>query len=368
MWNDPQEPEYVRELLQTGREFRVDDYDYSRGLKEHLEQVAAGAPVPEWAQAGSVAGAAGGSLLPWLSVPVLLGAAVAVGVFMNAGAEDGPQAPQAVAPAAARVVLEQVNPYEPPGALHEPDEGPTQGTEPTDEPRRLDQGTARTVEAQGEAADRHDPPPATPSADLQRPARKRAPKTGAGARVQRPPVAEGTHAKGLGPDRDIAKGPAVAQGERAEPSRTRHAAGAAALTESSTPEPTGVPQAPAEVAAGGPEPTNLHEVWSRGAMREDLEDQAAEDRLEREMRMLSVAQRVLMRDPGRALRLARQGEREFRGSMFTAERKQVLLLALVQLGRLAEARRLAAPYLEKYPKGPFSERIRRALETGRVTP
>jgi hypothetical protein len=89
-------------------------------------------------------------------------------------------------------------------------------------------------------------------------------------------------------------------------------------------------------------------------------------RLEREMQMLAVAQRVLASDPSRALRLAHQGDREFPGSMFAAERKQVGLLALVQLGRLDEARRLGQPFLVAYPNAPWSERLRRALATGRI--
>jgi hypothetical protein len=89
-------------------------------------------------------------------------------------------------------------------------------------------------------------------------------------------------------------------------------------------------------------------------------------RLEREMAMLSMSQRVLHTDPERALNLARQGESEFPGSMFTQERQQLLLLSLVKLGRMDEAKRLAKPYLARYPKGPFSDRVRRALLTGRV--
>ena len=91
-----------------------------------------------------------------------------------------------------------------------------------------------------------------------------------------------------------------------------------------------------------------------------------EARLEREMGMLAMTQRVLFTDPGRALNLARQGESEFEDSMFTQERQQLLLLALVKLGRLDEAKRLARPYLSRYPHGPFSDRVRRSLATGRV--
>jgi hypothetical protein len=84
------------------------------------------------------------------------------------------------------------------------------------------------------------------------------------------------------------------------------------------------------------------------------------------MQMLAVAQRILNSDPARALRLTRQGEQEFGKSMFSAERKQVSLLALVQLGRLDEARRLGVPFLRAYPKAPWSARLREALATGRL--
>ena len=84
------------------------------------------------------------------------------------------------------------------------------------------------------------------------------------------------------------------------------------------------------------------------------------------MQMLAVAQRVLSSDPERSLRLTRQGEQEFRGSMFSAERTQVSLLALVQLGRVDEARRLGTPFLRAYPNAPWSARLREALATGRL--
>jgi hypothetical protein len=89
-------------------------------------------------------------------------------------------------------------------------------------------------------------------------------------------------------------------------------------------------------------------------------------RLEREMGMLAVAQRVLHSDPSRTLMLVRQSAREFGDTMFAPERGQLELLALVKLGKLDDAKRLARPYLARYPNGPFSDRVRRALASGRV--
>jgi hypothetical protein len=89
-------------------------------------------------------------------------------------------------------------------------------------------------------------------------------------------------------------------------------------------------------------------------------------RLEREMGMLAVAQRVMHENPLRTLSLVRQSAREFGDTMFAPERGQLELLALVKLGKLDEAKRLARPYLARYPNGPFSDRVRRALASGRV--
>ena len=85
------------------------------------------------------------------------------------------------------------------------------------------------------------------------------------------------------------------------------------------------------------------------------------------MAMLAVAQRVAADRSGSARSAWRaRAKSEFAGSMFTQERQQVVLLALVKLGRMDEARRLAKPYLARYPHGPFSERVRHALATGKV--
>jgi hypothetical protein len=86
-----------------------------------------------------------------------------------------------------------------------------------------------------------------------------------------------------------------------------------------------------------------------------------ENLFERETRMLAAANRLLESDPERALGLAKRGEREFPGSMFTEERRHVLILALIRLSRLDEARQIAGPYLRDYPKSPFAQRVRHAL-------
>jgi hypothetical protein len=87
----------------------------------------------------------------------------------------------------------------------------------------------------------------------------------------------------------------------------------------------------------------------------------ATERLERDMRELMEAKRALAGAPRQALELARRGEREFPGSVLGEERRHVLILALIGAGKHEEARRLATPYLERYPDSPFAVRVRAAL-------
>jgi hypothetical protein len=130
--------------------------------------------------------------------------------------------------------------------------------------------------------------------------------------------------------------------------------------------------APVSPAAQEPAPAPVEEAKAKPAERRAKEEESAKEdevsgaRLEREMRMLAVAQRVLTEDPARSLRLCRQGESEFRGSMFSAERKQVALLALVQLGKVEQARREGIPFLRAFPNAPWSARLREALSTGKL--
>jgi hypothetical protein len=260
MLADPAEPQYVRDLLQAGREFQVQDYDFGKGLEKHLGVVAAGAPIVT---------------------------ASLVGAVLYATREPEP---------AQKVPAPVVAPVE-----NVPAATPSQ--------------SARAIEPAETAAE---------------PAQAARPKLAADSARAARRVASSSASDDL-----FATARPAAPSERAE----------------TAPQPA---ERADEQAPARPEPAKRAEPV--------LDD----SRLEREMGMLAVAQRVLHSDPARALSLARQGEAEFGGSMFTQERQQLLLLSLVKLGRMDEARRLAKPYLARYPNGPFSDRVRRALATGRV--
>jgi hypothetical protein len=334
MIDDPSEPAYVRDLLHAGREDQVADYDFDKGLTKHLAQIQAGAPAPQWAEslkvtsAGAVASAASGStLIPWIALPIVT-AAVITAVMVSTSPEPGEPRPVVAAPLAAPVPATALPPVQAP-------------QEPA-----VTQPAAQPV-----------PEPAVPSARPERRApvgsqmhRPRTPRASKQAPAFASAKAERTHESAA----------PLAPSTAATPSA---ASGRASTTERSASGSAPVP-APPTIAIEDPPPAASAEPVDAPTRPERPPQDDA--RLEREMAMLAMSQRVLHVDPERALKLARQGEAEFTGSMFTQERQQVLLLSLVKLGRLDEAKRLAKPYLARYPKGPFSDRVRRALAAGRV--
>jgi hypothetical protein len=331
MIDDPSEPAYVRELLHAGRQDQVADYDFDKGLTKHLAQIQAGAPAPQWAESlkstsgGAVAGAASGStLIPWIALP-LVTAAVITAVMLSTSPEPGQRRPVVAAPLAAPVSTTALPPVQAP---QEP--GMTQ---PALAPEPAPAAQPERRAPVGSQMHR----PRAPRASKPAFASAKAERMHGGAAPLAPSTAETPSA-------------ATGRASTAEPAAS-----------GSAPAPA---PAPATIAIEDPSPAASAEPVDAPTRPERAPQDDA--RLEREMAMLAMSQRVLHVDPERALKLARQGEVEFTGSMFTQERQQLLLLSLVKLGRLEEAKRLAKPYLARYPKGPFSDRVRRALATGRV--
>jgi hypothetical protein len=86
--------------------------------------------------------------------------------------------------------------------------------------------------------------------------------------------------------------------------------------------------------------------------------------LAEEMRATAAARDALERRPAEALRLVRAARRDFPRGVFAEERDALEVLALAALGRHTDADARGAAFLARYPRGPFSERIRRALQPG----
>lgn len=365
MWEDPGEDALVRELLDAGRESTVTDYDFEAGLSQHLEHVAAGTPAPEWArellQAGGsttgstvaatgATGAGGVAVAAWIAGPILLAGAVTAGLLWT----SAPPVQETPSGQGHSATLDGATGRP---AAHAPPTAPAVAAPASELGAPVAPGPAakvRALEEQVEAAVRHAPADKH-GARAERGHRKATGRTklGGQARAKRPaasPKSPGVEALMAQPRQAPRRAGAAASGAVAPASANAVAAAGEAESARADAQP------PAE---------DLNTKWARGVYADQADD-ATEDRLEREMRMLKVAQAALRSNPQRALQLARRGEREYGASMFEAERQHVLILALVKLGRLTEARRVAKPYLAKYPRGPFTARVKSALATGRV--
>jgi hypothetical protein len=356
MWDDPAESTQLRQLLRAGRSATT-EYDLERGLARHLATLQGGAALPEWAT--KLAVAKGGVSLLWWMIPPLLAVGFIAGAWWSQSATQKPPAFVTTVVSAAQGAREgTVVPSEATlgsgsqqAITHElasarvvrSERGAARSVARAVNARLSSRSSPATRKRPGEET--HDVPRTAP--DVVAPTTATGPTaTGEALPTSTPGAASNAEqtasATALQPP--LAAQPLEQQDRREHREADRQADRAE--------EP---PVAPAvQPAAERPTP-----VPSRSQSQ-------ADSRLEREMQMLAVAQRVLPDDPSRALRLARQGEREFSGSMFSAERKQVMLLALVRLGRVDEARRAGRPFLMDYPNAPWSARLRKALVTGKL--
>ena len=322
MWDDPAEPAYVRDLLDAGRNAPM-EYNVALGLATHLEHVKVGTALPHWAQAAGTTGMSTGALIAWIAVPVVA-ASVVAGIYFGARESQQPSAASGRTTESSALAQPGVVAPSPIASAVADQETPSQ---------------AQPLEA--------------PSAQLKADSFRKPMRV---ARKSNERAAD-IGAKSL--PRVVATG--------SEPSRTAaRTAGAPQLAARSVLHHDISPAASKTIE-------NRIEAEQRPAPAEQAVQPPApqrpevdESRLEREMQMLAVAQRVLTQDPERALRMAQQGEREFPKTMFSAERQQVAFLAMVKLGRIDEARRVGQPFLAKYPNAPWSARLRRALATGRI--
>lgn len=80
-----------------------------------------------------------------------------------------------------------------------------------------------------------------------------------------------------------------------------------------------------------------------------------------EARLINGARKALERDPAEALALVEEAARLFPSGAMIQERRGYEVLALVELGRAAEAEQRGDAYLQRWPKGTLSRRVRDAL-------
>ena len=81
-----------------------------------------------------------------------------------------------------------------------------------------------------------------------------------------------------------------------------------------------------------------------------------------EVEHLAALRRLSQSNPAKAVALARQGHKDYRGGLLYQEREALLILALGRAGQRTEARRRADIYLKRFPNGGLSAQVRQALE------
>jgi hypothetical protein len=80
-----------------------------------------------------------------------------------------------------------------------------------------------------------------------------------------------------------------------------------------------------------------------------------------EAAQINAARKALASDPAKALELMQAAEQQFPNGSMIQERRGYTILALVGLGRTDDAESLTDDYLERWPNGPLSRRVRDAM-------
>jgi hypothetical protein len=322
-------------------------YDVDQGLARHRALVAQGAPLPVWAaQTGSVARSIWrGRLLGGVSVLLVGGAAL----YASRPPSVAPATAPEMAPSAATSAVSSA-PVVVPVMRVEPTVEAIVPTEPVVEP---------LVPAQKLAP----PIVATPvSAQL------RAERTRGGARS--------------GPERvatPVSVAPELPRDADSNERTPEVDPATLAPVEQPLPavsvRPASVPVAPVaavpwragtSAAAGAPPqlaPASVSESHAAAPARPSRVPRIEAERAEvvEEMEELTRAESVLASAPAVALSRVRASIAAHPQGILVQERRYVEIMALIALGRIADARPLASTFLRSYPQGPYRRRVETAL-------
>jgi hypothetical protein len=122
------------------------------------------------------------------------------------------------------------------------------------------------------------------------------------------------------------------------------------------------PEAPAPVAAHAARPVRRHLAETHAAAPAPAETVAPNDSLAREIPLIDTGRSELATAPSRALAALETHRREFPRGQLAAEREFLAVQALLQMNRLAEAKRRAEELATRYPTSSYAARAARLIE------
>ena len=109
-----------------------------------------------------------------------------------------------------------------------------------------------------------------------------------------------------------------------------------------------------------PRPDTIHPAIKPSSKPEPTPAPTPEPELD-EAAQINAARKALASDPAKTLALMQAAEQQFPNGVMIQERRGYTILALMALGRTAEAEQQANAYLERWPNGPLSHRVREAV-------
>lgn len=312
-----QERAEVQRLLRSASHV---NYDVAAGLKRHQELIHGNTPVPDWAQEVPVAAGKG---LGALAIVGTLGVLIVAGVIAftrlaptHSVLEPSATQQPATSPTTANQAEVRAEMAAPKASTST--QAPLQ---PTVEPVRA----SKAVESEEPAETARAQPLPQASSRAKRPALQRA------ARVQRKPSTDHVASSAVSP---------------VGPSTSSSASAASTSSTSTTADSNG---------AGA----NANSSAAQPAQPPELEAEQPEVLIE--MEQLRTAERLLKTQPQRTLALVRAGFERFRPGYLNQERRYLEVMALLELGKVEDAKLLGRLFMHDYPTGPYRRKVEQAL-------
>jgi len=131
-----------------------------------------------------------------------------------------------------------------------------------------------------------------------------------------------------------------------------------------TPTPDAAPDAPTTVGGGSVDPAKDSPRPSSASVSSGSESESdpSGPSLANEAKQINAARKALASDPARALEIIEAVAEQFPEGAMIQEREGYAVLALTALGRAQQAQSRGQAYLETWPNGTLSNRVREAIQ------